>query len=151
MEVSGRGSHALELLTAHKITTFRCKNLATMATGDDGDGDGDGRRRRRRRGWHDDDDGDGATGDGIQQQWRQMTTTTRSMATARWATMMATLVIIIFKLIILLICLQYNFYREGCCRWESERREGHGRARCRRTFEGAGRILLRRAVVAASR
>ena len=41
METSGRGSHALEALTAHKITTFRCKYLAKMATGDDYD-DGDG-------------------------------------------------------------------------------------------------------------
>ena len=40
-------------------------------------------------------DGDGATGDGIQQQWRRTTMTTRSMATARRATMMATLDIII--------------------------------------------------------
>jgi hypothetical protein len=37
--------------------------------------------------------------------------TMRSMATARRATMMATLVNNIVKLIILLICLQYNFYR----------------------------------------
>jgi hypothetical protein len=50
VETSGRGSHALESLTAHKITTFRCKYLATMAmaTGDDDDDD-------------DDDDEDGAT------------------------------------------------------------------------------------------
>ena len=33
---------SLELLTAHKITTFRCKYLATMATGDNDDGDEDG-------------------------------------------------------------------------------------------------------------
>ena len=39
MEVSGRGSHALESLTAHKITTFRCKYLATIETGDDDDDD----------------------------------------------------------------------------------------------------------------
>ena len=39
VETSGRGSHALESLTAHKITTFRCKYLATMATGDDDDDD----------------------------------------------------------------------------------------------------------------
>jgi len=44
----------LSRVTAHKITTFRCKYLATMATGDD-DVDDD-----------DDDDEDGA-----------MTTTTR--------------------------------------------------------------------------
>jgi len=37
VETSGRGSHALESLTAHKITTFRCKYLATMATGDNDD------------------------------------------------------------------------------------------------------------------
>jgi len=37
VETSGQGSHALESLTARKITTFRCKNLATMATGDDDD------------------------------------------------------------------------------------------------------------------
>ena len=62
MEVSGRGSHALESLTAHKITTFRCKYLATMAmaTGDDDDDD--------------DNDKDGAT-----------TTTTTATATARRA------------------------------------------------------------------
>ena len=57
VETSGRGSHAFESLTVHKITTFRCKYLASMATGDD-----------------DDDDKDGAT-----------TTTTTTMATARWA------------------------------------------------------------------
>jgi len=34
----------------------------------------------------------------------------------------------IVKLIILLICLHYNFSAEGCCRRESERREGHGPA-----------------------
>jgi hypothetical protein len=55
VETSGRGSHALESLTAHKITTFRCKYLATMATGGDDD----------------DDDEDGMT-----------TTTTTAMATA---------------------------------------------------------------------
>ena len=57
VETSGRGSHALESLTAHKITTFRCKYLATMATGDD------------------DDDEDGAT-----------PTMTTTMSTARQAT-----------------------------------------------------------------
>jgi len=46
----------LSRVTAHKITNFRCKYLATMATGDD-----------------DDDDEDGAT-----------TMTTAAMA--RWAT-----------------------------------------------------------------
>ena len=40
----------LSRVTAHKITTFRCKYLATMATGDDDDND---------------EDGDGAMGDGI--------------------------------------------------------------------------------------
>jgi hypothetical protein len=35
VETSGGGSHALESSTAHKITTFRCKYLATMATGED--------------------------------------------------------------------------------------------------------------------
>ena len=65
VETSGRGSHALESLTAHKITTFRCKYLATMAmaTGDDDDDDDD-----------DDNDKDGAT-----------TTTTTATATARRA------------------------------------------------------------------
>jgi len=58
VETSGRGSHASESLTAHKITTFRCKYLATMVMGDD-----------------DDDDEDGVT-----------TTTTTTMATARRAT-----------------------------------------------------------------
>jgi hypothetical protein len=42
VETSGRGSHALESLTAHKITTFRCKYLATMAMGDDDDDNEDG-------------------------------------------------------------------------------------------------------------
>jgi len=57
VETSGRGSHALESLTAHKITTFRCKYLAKMATGDDND-----------------DNEDGAS-----------TTTMTTTATARWA------------------------------------------------------------------
>jgi hypothetical protein len=63
VETSGRESHALESLTAHKITTFRCKYLATMAmaTGDDDDDDDD------------DDDKDGAT----------MTTTTTTATTRR--------------------------------------------------------------------
>ncbi len=52
------GPMLLSRVTAHKITNFRCKYLATMATGDD-----------------DDDDKDGAT----------TTTTTTTMATARWA------------------------------------------------------------------
>jgi len=64
------GPMLLSHATAHKITNFRCKYLATMATGDDDDDD------------NDDDDGDGATGDGIEQRWRWRTTTTRSMATA---------------------------------------------------------------------
>ncbi len=51
------GPMLLSRVTAHKITTFRCKYLATMATGDD-----------------DDDDKDGAT------------TTTTTMATTRRAT-----------------------------------------------------------------
>jgi len=42
----------LSRVTAHKITNFRCKYLATMAMGDD-DNDND-------------DNGDGTTGDGIQ-------------------------------------------------------------------------------------
>ena len=58
MEVSDRWSHALESLTAHKITILRCKYLATMATGND----------------NDDDDDDGAT-----------TTMTTTMVTVRWA------------------------------------------------------------------
>ncbi len=50
-------------------------------------------------------------------------------------------------------CIVNNIYSiiftaEGCYRRESERREGHGPAQCRRTFEGAWRILLRCAVVA---
>jgi len=63
---------------------------------------------------------------------------------------MARLVNNIVKLIILLICVQYNFYRRRLLPpggRESESCEGHGPARCRRTFEGVGRILLRRAVV----
>ena len=43
------GPMLLSRVTAHKITNFRCKYIATMATGDDDD---------------DDDDGDGVTGDG---------------------------------------------------------------------------------------
>ena len=58
VETSGRGSHALGSLTAHKITNFRCKYLFTMATGD-----------------NEDDDEDGAT----------TTTTTTTTATARRA------------------------------------------------------------------
>ena len=42
VETSGQGSHAFESLTAHKITTFKCKYLATMATGNDDDDDEDG-------------------------------------------------------------------------------------------------------------
>ena len=41
VETSGRGSHALESLTALKIITFRCKYLATMATGNDDNKDDD--------------------------------------------------------------------------------------------------------------
>jgi len=41
VETSGRGSHALESLTALKIITFRCKFLATMAMGDDDDDNDD--------------------------------------------------------------------------------------------------------------
>jgi hypothetical protein len=54
------------------------------------------------------------------------------------------------KLIILLIFYSIIFTAKGCCRRESKHREGHGSAQCRITFEGAGSILLRRAVVAAS-
>ena len=36
------GPMLLSRVTAHKITTFRCKYLATMATGDDDDDDEDG-------------------------------------------------------------------------------------------------------------
>jgi len=53
------GPMLLSHVTAHKITSFRCKYLATMATGDD-----------------DDDDEDGAT-----------TMTMAMMATARRATL----------------------------------------------------------------
>ena len=42
VKTSGRGPHALESLTNHKITTFRCEYLATMATGDDDDNNEDG-------------------------------------------------------------------------------------------------------------
>ena len=63
VETSGRGSHAFESCDCpQKITTFRCKYLATMAMGDDDDDD-------------DDDDEDGAT-----------TTMTTTMSTARRAT-----------------------------------------------------------------
>ncbi len=62
VETSGRGSHALESLTALKIITFRCKYSATMATGDDDD----------------DDDEDGAT--------KTTTTTTRRRRDGRWDT-----------------------------------------------------------------
>jgi len=66
VETSGRGSHALESLTAHKITTFRCRYLATMATGDDDDGNEDGATTmttttmataRRAKGYNDDGGG----------------------------------------------------------------------------------------------
>ncbi len=53
------GPMLLSRVTVHKITVFRCKYLATMATGDD-----------------DDDDKDGAT----------TTTTTTKMAMTRRAT-----------------------------------------------------------------
>ena len=68
VETSGRGSHAFESLTAHKITTFKCKYLATMATGNDDDDDEDGATTRtttttatarRAMGYNDDDDGGG--------------------------------------------------------------------------------------------
>ena len=36
------GPMLLSRVTAHKITTFRCKYLATMATGDDDDDNEDG-------------------------------------------------------------------------------------------------------------
>ncbi len=36
------GPMPLSHVTAHKITTFRCKYLAIMATGDDDDDDEDG-------------------------------------------------------------------------------------------------------------
>ena len=55
------GPMLLSCVTAHKITNFRCKYLATMATGDDDD---------------DDDNEDGAT----------TTTTTTTMVMARRAT-----------------------------------------------------------------
>ena len=66
VETSGRGFHALESLTALKIITFRCKYLATMATGDGDDDDDD-----------DDDDEDGAT---------TTTMTTRRRCDGRWNT-----------------------------------------------------------------
>jgi hypothetical protein len=53
------GPMLLSRVTAHKITIFRGKYLATMATGDD----------------NDDDDEDGAT-----------TTTTTTMVKVQWAT-----------------------------------------------------------------
>jgi len=56
------GPMLLSRVTAHKITNFRCKYLATMATGND-----------------DNDDEDGAT-------TTTTTTTTTTMATARRAT-----------------------------------------------------------------
>jgi len=67
VETNGRGSHALESLTALKIITFRCKYLATMATGDDDDDD-------------DDDDEDGAT------TTTTTTTATRRRRDGRWDT-----------------------------------------------------------------
>ena len=81
------GPMLLSRVTAHKITTFRCKYLAKMATGDDEDNEEDGATTTTTS--------TGAMGDGIQRQWRRMTKTTRPMAMARRATMMATLVIII--------------------------------------------------------
>jgi len=59
-----KGPMLLSRVTAHKITNFRCKYLATMATGNDDD-DGDG------------NDEDGAT---------TMTTTTTTMAMVQRAT-----------------------------------------------------------------
>ena len=86
------GPMLLSRVTAHKITTFRCKYLTTMATGDDNDNNKDGATTttmmtkmamaRRATGYNDD--------------WWRTLTTTRSMATARGVTMMATLVIIIY-------------------------------------------------------
>ena len=37
-----KGPMLLSRVTAHKITNFRCKYLATMATGDNNDDDEDG-------------------------------------------------------------------------------------------------------------
>ncbi len=68
------GPMLLSCVTAHKITNFKCKYLATMVMGDD-----------------DDDNEDGATmtttttmvtEDGIQRRWWQTTTTMRLMAMA---------------------------------------------------------------------
>jgi hypothetical protein len=42
VEVVAEGPMLLSRVTAHKLTTFRCKHLATMATGGDDDGDKDG-------------------------------------------------------------------------------------------------------------
>jgi hypothetical protein len=57
----------------------------------------------------------------------------------------------IVKLTMLLICLHYNFYRQRLMPPGERTSQGSGPGRCRRTLEGVRRILLRRAVVAASR
>ncbi len=56
------GPMLLSRVTAHKITTFRCKYLATMATGKEDDGDEDGAATRmatsrRATGYNDDGGG----------------------------------------------------------------------------------------------
>jgi len=76
--------------------------------------------------------------------------TMRSMATARRATMMATLVNNIVKLIILLICLQYNFYRQRLLPPGELTPRGSRAGAMQKNFRGVGRIFLRLAIVAAS-
>ena len=65
----------LSRVTAHKITNFRCKYLATMATGDDDDGGEDGATTttmmataRRATGYN--EDGGGQRRQRGQWQWR---------------------------------------------------------------------------------
>jgi len=64
--------------------------------------------------------------------------TTRSMATARRATMMATLVNNIVNLIILLICLQYNFYRRRILPPGEQTPRGSRAGALQENFRGGG-------------
>ncbi len=77
-------------------------------------------------------------GDGIQQRWRWTTMTTRSMAMVRRATMMAMLVNKIVKLIILLICLQYNVYRQRLLPPGERTPRGSRAGAMQENFQGGG-------------